>query len=124
LFAHFELATQHRQVEYAHGVLSQGDNVRITQGAFAGLEAVVTQILPVRERVKILMDFLGRKVEAEVDSASLRSWPETLILKMVLWAHAWQIAILMMFIIITIDLPILLRVTGKPSKQWNGLQPP
>jgi transcription antitermination factor NusG len=38
---------------------------------FAGLEAVVTQILPVRERVKILMDFLGRKVEAEVDCASL-----------------------------------------------------
>jgi transcriptional antiterminator RfaH len=107
LFAHFELATQHRQVEYAHGVrgivrfanryptiedgvlaelrdyvganeikeldygLSQGDNVRIMQGAFAGLEAVVTQILPVRERVKILMDFLGRKVEAEVDCASL-----------------------------------------------------
>jgi transcriptional antiterminator RfaH len=107
LFAHFELATQHRQVEYAHGVrgivrfanryptiedgilaelrdyvganeikeldygLSQGDNVRITQGAFAGLEAVVTQILPARERVKILVDFLGRKVEAEVDRASL-----------------------------------------------------
>jgi transcriptional antiterminator RfaH len=107
LFAHFELATQHRQVEYAHGVqgivrfanrcpaiddgvlaqlrdyvganeikeleygLSQGDNVGIMQGAFAGLEAVVTQILPVRERVKILMDFFGRKVEAEVDCASL-----------------------------------------------------
>jgi hypothetical protein len=29
------------------------------------------QILPVRERVKILMDFRGRKVEAEVDCASL-----------------------------------------------------
>ena len=51
--------------------LSPGDNVRIMQGAFAGLEAVVTQILPARERVKILMDFLGRKVEADVDCASL-----------------------------------------------------
>jgi transcriptional antiterminator RfaH len=50
---------------------SQGDNVRIAQGAFAGLEAVVTQILPAKERVKVLMDFLGRKVEAEVEYASI-----------------------------------------------------
>jgi transcriptional antiterminator RfaH len=50
---------------------SQGDNVRIAKGAFAGLEAVVTQILPARERVKVLMDFLGRKIEAEVEYASI-----------------------------------------------------
>jgi transcriptional antiterminator RfaH len=61
-------ANEIKELDYG---LSQGDNVRIMQGAFAGLEAVVTQILPVRERVKILMDFLGRKVEAEVDCASL-----------------------------------------------------
>jgi transcriptional antiterminator RfaH len=107
LFAQFELAAQHRQVEYSHGVRgivrfsdryptiedgvldqlrdyvgdnetkeldyapSQGDNVQIVQGAFAGLEAVVTQILPVKERVKVLMDFLGRKVEAEVEYANI-----------------------------------------------------
>jgi transcriptional antiterminator RfaH len=50
---------------------SQGDNVWIAQGAFAGLEAVVTQILPAKERVKVLMDFLGRKIEAEVEYASI-----------------------------------------------------
>jgi transcriptional antiterminator RfaH len=107
LFARFELAELHRQVEYAHGVRgivrfadryptieegvlaqlrdhvgvkevkeldyapSQGDNVRIAEGAFAGLEAVVTQILPAKERVKVLMDFLGRKMEAEVECSSL-----------------------------------------------------
>jgi transcriptional antiterminator RfaH len=51
--------------------LSQGDDVRIVEGAFAGLEAVVVQVLPAKERVKILMDFLGRKIEAEVEHASV-----------------------------------------------------
>lgn len=50
---------------------SQGDNVRIVQGAFTGLEAVVTQILLAKERVKVLMDFLGRKIEAEVECSSI-----------------------------------------------------
>jgi transcriptional antiterminator RfaH len=47
--------------------LAEGDNVTIVDGAFAGLEAVVTEILPAKERVKVLMDFLGRKTEAEVE---------------------------------------------------------
>ena len=50
---------------------SRGDQIKIVQGAFTGLEAVVTQILPVKERVKVLMDFLGRKVEAEVQRSSV-----------------------------------------------------
>ena len=53
---------------------SHGDNVKVAEGAFAGLEAVVTQILPARARVRVLMDFLGRKVEAELErSVVLRS---------------------------------------------------
>jgi transcriptional antiterminator RfaH len=53
---------------------SQGDNVKLAGGAFAGLDAVVTQILPARDRVRVLMEFLGRKVEAELErSAVLRS---------------------------------------------------
>ena len=51
--------------------LSQGDEVRILEGAFAGLEAVVVRVLPAKERVKILMDFLGRKIEAEVGHSSV-----------------------------------------------------
>ena len=55
---------------------SRGDNVKVAEGAFAGLEAVVTQILPARARVRVLMDFLGRKVEAELErSFVLRSEP-------------------------------------------------
>lgn len=43
-----------------------GEEVRIAKGAFHGLEAVVTQVLPAKERVKVLLEFLGRSVEAEV----------------------------------------------------------
>jgi transcriptional antiterminator RfaH len=50
---------------------SQGDNVKIGDGAFAGLEAVVTQILPARARVRVLMEFLGRKVEMELERSSV-----------------------------------------------------
>jgi transcriptional antiterminator RfaH len=51
--------------------LSQGDQVKIMQGVFVGLEAVVMQVLRAKQRVKILMDFLGRKMEAEVEHASV-----------------------------------------------------
>jgi transcriptional antiterminator RfaH len=51
--------------------LSEGDQVRIVEGAFVGLEAVVTQVLTQKERVKVLMDFLGRKMEAEVQCSSV-----------------------------------------------------
>src|ERR1700693_393212 len=51
--------------------LSQGDPVKVVEGAFVGLEAVVTQVVPAKERVKILVDFLGRKLEAEIEHASV-----------------------------------------------------
>ena len=57
-----------KEVDYAP---VRGDNVQIAEGAFAGLEAVVTQILPATARVRVLMDFLGRKVEAELEHSSL-----------------------------------------------------
>lgn len=43
-----------------------GDSVELVAGPFRGLEAVVLRVLPARERVKILLNFLGRETEAEV----------------------------------------------------------
>ena len=51
--------------------LSQGDQVKILEGAFVGLEAGVTQVLPAKERAKVLVDFLGGRVQAEVEHASV-----------------------------------------------------
>jgi transcriptional antiterminator RfaH len=61
-------AAEIKEVDYT---LSQGDPVKIVEGAFVGLEAVVTRVVPAGERVKILMDFLGRKVEAELRHTSI-----------------------------------------------------
>jgi transcriptional antiterminator RfaH len=50
---------------------SQGDKVKVADGAFAGLDAVVTQIVPARARVRVLLEFLGRQVEAELERTSV-----------------------------------------------------
>jgi transcriptional antiterminator RfaH len=52
-------------------VVREGDWVKVGEGVFTGLEAVVTQVLSAKERVKILLEFLGRQVEAIVDTSSI-----------------------------------------------------
>ena len=52
-------------------VVREGDSVKVGEGVFTGLEAVVTQVLSAKERVKILLEFLGRQVEAIVDTSSI-----------------------------------------------------
>jgi transcriptional antiterminator RfaH len=46
--------------------LKIGQPVHIVDGPFLGLEVVVTQLLPARERIRVLLDFLGRPLEMEV----------------------------------------------------------
>jgi transcriptional antiterminator RfaH len=48
-----------------------GDQVQVSGGVFHGLVAVVTSVISGRERVRILLDFLGRSTEAEVAQAAL-----------------------------------------------------
>jgi transcriptional antiterminator RfaH len=43
-----------------------GDEVKITEGAMRGLRAVVTRGLPGRERIAVLMEFLGRQTMIEL----------------------------------------------------------
>ncbi len=43
-----------------------GQPVHIVDGPFQGLEAVVTQVLPAKERIRVLLEFLGRSLEMEV----------------------------------------------------------
>jgi transcriptional antiterminator RfaH len=46
--------------------LAPGETVEIIGGAFHGLEAVVTRVMPSRQRVALLLDFLGRQTAMEV----------------------------------------------------------
>jgi transcriptional antiterminator RfaH len=47
-----------------------GDDVVLTGGALHGLQAVVTQFLPARERIRVLLEFMGRQMEFELPAQS------------------------------------------------------
>ena len=48
-----------------------GQSVHIAEGPFQGLEVVVTRLLPAKERVRVLLEFLGRSTETEVSATKL-----------------------------------------------------
>jgi transcription antitermination factor NusG len=50
-----------------------GQEVQVVEGAFAGLKAVVTKMMPARQRVAVLLQFLGRMSETEVPIGSVLS---------------------------------------------------
>lgn len=45
-----------------------GQSVKIAEGPFQGLEVLVTRLLPARERIRVLLEFLGRSVETEIST--------------------------------------------------------
>ncbi|HZR19650.1 MAG TPA: transcriptional activator RfaH [Verrucomicrobiae bacterium] len=57
-------------MEVADG-LQPGVQVAVGQGPFLGSHGVVVRLLPSRQRVQILLDFLGRTTVAEVDRGSV-----------------------------------------------------
>jgi len=51
--------------------LYPGAEVTVAEGAFLGFSGIVVRLLPARQRVQILLEFLGRTTIAEVDRKSL-----------------------------------------------------
>jgi transcriptional antiterminator RfaH len=51
--------------------LKIGQPVHIIEGPFRGLEVVITQVLPAKERIRVLLDFLGRSMEIDVSTAKV-----------------------------------------------------
>jgi transcriptional antiterminator RfaH len=51
--------------------LVPGDKVRLAAGPLAGLEAVITHVLPGNERVRLLLEFLGGNTFAEASSVDV-----------------------------------------------------
>lgn len=44
----------------------EGEEIEIANGAFVGTKALVTQVLPAKQRVRILLDVMGRSVTTEL----------------------------------------------------------
>jgi transcriptional antiterminator RfaH len=57
-------------VEISRG-LEPGQEVEITQGPFQGLTALVTRVISARERIEILIEWMGRTLHAEADVTDL-----------------------------------------------------
>jgi transcriptional antiterminator RfaH len=57
--------------EIGYSNLRQGDRVRITSGPLRDLEAVFDQPLSSAERVRILLDVMGRMMPAEIDRSDI-----------------------------------------------------
>ena len=50
-----------------------GQEVQIAHGPLQGLEVLVTQLLPASERVRVLLEFLGRSLQMEVSEGNFNS---------------------------------------------------
>jgi transcriptional antiterminator RfaH len=51
--------------------LQPGETVQIAGGVFHGLRAVITRVMPSRERVAVLLEFLGRQTTVELPNEAL-----------------------------------------------------
>lgn len=51
--------------------LKEGEEVKVVEGPFLGVRALVTRVLPARDRVAILLNLLGQEREIEVAASAL-----------------------------------------------------
>jgi len=58
-------------LEVRQGGFRHGEQVRVTEGPFQGFEGMFDKKLAGEERVRILLDFLGRTTAVEIDSQDL-----------------------------------------------------
>src|SRR5258708_30687137 len=64
-------ALGHEQVHLMPETIEPGETVKIAGGVFHGLRAVVTRVMPGRQRVALLLEFLGRQTTVEVAGDSV-----------------------------------------------------
>jgi transcriptional antiterminator RfaH len=57
--------------EVAYGRLKQGDRVRITSGPLRDLEAIFDRPLSATDRVRVLLDVMGRMTPADIDYSDI-----------------------------------------------------
>jgi transcriptional antiterminator RfaH len=57
--------------EASYGHLKQGDRVRITSGPLRDLEAIFDQPLSAADRVRVLLDVMGRMTPVDIDHSQI-----------------------------------------------------
>lgn len=51
--------------------IEPGEEVKLLKGPFAGVQALVTQVLPAQARIKVLLELLGMEREVEVEATDV-----------------------------------------------------
>lgn len=69
--AELKAAMGEEHLRVIEDTLHPGDTVRIAAGPMHGLHAVVTRLMPAKQRVAVLLDFLGRQTAVETDRGAL-----------------------------------------------------
>jgi len=54
------------EVRLVESSLNVGDEIEVAAGAFEGFRGIVARVLPARDRVAVLLDFLGRQTAVEL----------------------------------------------------------
>ena len=71
VIADLQLAFGADELHIISAELLPGDAVQIAEGSLSGVRAVVSRVIPGRERVAVLMDFLGRQTTIEVPTQAV-----------------------------------------------------
>ena len=54
------------EVRLVEPALKVGDEVEVATGSFTGFHGIVTRVMPARDRVAVLLEFLGRQTLVEL----------------------------------------------------------
>jgi transcriptional antiterminator RfaH len=68
---HLQASLGGEEVHVLDQQLQPGETVRLAGGAFHGVEAMVTRVMPARQRVTVLLEFLGRQTTLELNASAL-----------------------------------------------------
>jgi transcriptional antiterminator RfaH len=49
-----------------------GEEIHVVGGSFDGFRAIVTRVIPARQRVAVLLEFLGRQTVVELDRSAVK----------------------------------------------------
>jgi len=66
-----QAAMEGQELRVVEDTLRPGDIVEVAEGVLHGLQAVVSRVMPARQRVAVLLDFLGRQTTVELDRSQL-----------------------------------------------------
>jgi transcriptional antiterminator RfaH len=69
--AELQLALGTENICTINDPLVVGEEIEVASGAFRGLKAVVSRVMPARERVLVLLDFLGRQTSVEIGAGDV-----------------------------------------------------